>query len=510
VTRPDIVLVMVDQLAARWLERSWDGVVDLPNLRRLAEEGVRFTNAFTPNPVCSPARASIATGLTSQGHGVTECGYALDPAIPTFMHALRDAGWRTGAFGKLHLQPQIAGVHPDYHPYGFDVTHISEDPRAGAWLDWVHDHHPEHYQAAQATVWMTMIPELAAYGPDRVDLRVEILAAQRRHPETTEEAYPLPFPADVSQSAWITDRACDFIRGTEADTPLFAHVGYVQPHNPFSPPAEYLAHVHRDRIPEPVAAEWRADEYVGYYAHQRYAKASYDDGGWKRDRLHYFADLAHLDAEIGRLLAALAQAGRRENTYLVFASDHGELLHDHGLLGKWERHYDTCIRVPLVVHGPGLAPGTREELVDLADLAPTIVELAGLPQPELPRPDLGRPQLPTRIPRFAGRSLLPLCRGDGDSWRESVYIRSDNNHWEAGPRSWARTVRTARFRYTVHMNGGGEQLFDLIADPDEQHNLAADPASQGTRQRLRDLLFEHVVLEGYPNSPRQLYGIGAW
>ncbi|MGH3585748.1 MAG: sulfatase-like hydrolase/transferase, partial [Pseudonocardia sp.] len=158
---------MVDQLAARWLERSWDGVVDLPNLRGLAEGGVRFPNAFTPNPVCSPARASVATGLTSQGHGVTECGYALDPAVPTFMHALRDAGWRTGAFGKLHLQPQIAGVHPDYHPYGFDVTHISEDPRAGAWLDWVRDHHPEHYEAAQATVWMTMIPELAAYGPDR-------------------------------------------------------------------------------------------------------------------------------------------------------------------------------------------------------------------------------------------------------------------------------------------------------------------------------------------------------
>lgn len=508
--RPDILLVMVDQLAARWLEHARHGVADVPNLRRLTDTGVRFDTAFTGNPVCSPARATIATGLTGQGHGVTECGYRLDPAVPTFMQALQGAGWRTGAFGKLHLHPQIDGVHPDYRPYGFDVTHISEDPRAGAWLDWVRTRHPEHYRAAQATVWMTMIPQLRDYGPEHADLRAEIEQAQRLHPEATGEAYPLPFPAEVSQTAWITDRACEFLRGTPATTPLFAQVSYVQPHNPFTPPAEYVPGVDPGRLPPPVAAEWSGDPRVPYFAQERYATPSYDTGDWRHDRRLYFADLAHLDAEIGRLLDCLTETGRLDNTYLIFTSDHGELLHDHGLLGKWERHYDSCIRVPLTVHGPGLTPGVQTELVELLDIAPTMFDLAGLEHPSLAQPDLGRGRHPDRIPRLAGRSLLPLCHGENPAWRDAVYIQSNNNHWEASPRSWARTIRTARFRYTAYLAGGGEQLFDMEADPDEQHNLAGAPDFEELRRGLRDRLFELVVLDGYPNSPRQLHGIGTW
>ncbi|KUL55380.1 hypothetical protein ADL22_00330 [Streptomyces sp. NRRL F-4489] len=515
----NIVLVMVDQLAARWLEQAWDGIVDLPNLRRLADRGVRFTNAYTPNPVCSPARASVATGLTSQGHGVTECGYTLDPELPTFMRELQQGGWRTGLFGKLHLAPSIAGVRPDYRRYGFDVTCVTEDARAGEWLDWVRDQHPGHYEAAQATVWMTMIPELTGYGPDRIDLRAEIEKARQRYPEAATEAYTLPFPAEVSQTAWITDRACDFVRSTAADTPFFAQVSYVQPHNPFAPPAEYVPHVRTERIPEPVPAEWAVADRLPYFAQERYGRCSYDTRDWARDRRLYFADCAHLDHELGRLLDCLAETGTLAGTYVLFCSDHGELLHDHGMLGKWERHYDPCIRVPLIVNGPGLTPGFRDELVELTDLAPTILDLAGLDHPVLPRPDLGRPRNPERIPLFAGRSLLPLCLGgepgddqggEAEPWRDAVYIQSNNNHWEASPRSWARTIRTARHRYTTFFSGGGEQLFDLVSDPDEQHNLAGLPEWEETRRELRDRLLEMIVCAGYPNSPRDLFGIGTW
>ncbi|WP_337822845.1 sulfatase family protein [Amycolatopsis sp. A1MSW2902] len=506
--RPDIVLVMVDQLAARWLERAFEGVVAVPNLRRLAESGVRFANAFTPNPVCSPARASIATGLSSQGHGVTECGYRLSPDVPTFMHALQGAGWRTGAFGKLHFQPQLAGVRPDYRPYGFEVTRISEDPRAGEWLDWVRRVHPEHYRAAQATVWMTMIPELADYGPEHIDLAEEIRRAREYYPQTAGEAYPLPFPAEVSQTAWITGRACDFIRETPVDTPLFAQVSYVQPHNPFTPPQEYVPLVCDALIPEPVGAEWQDDARVPYFAQERYARPSYDIADWKRDRKLYFADLAHLDHELGVLLDCLAETGRLARTHVIFTSDHGELLHDHGLLGKWERHYDPCIRVPLIVCGPGVEPGVRTDLVDLCDLAPTVFDLAGLPQPVLPKPDLGRPYEPDTLPRFAGRSLF--ASSSESEPRDAVYVQSNNNHWSATPGNWARTLRTARYRYTSFLAGGGEQLFDLERDPDEQHNLAGKPESEWIQRDLRDRLFERIALEGYPNSPRGLFGIGTW
>ncbi|TDD00172.1 DUF4976 domain-containing protein [Nonomuraea deserti] len=507
--RPNIVLVMVDQLAARWLEQAWQGVVDLPNLRALAEGGVRFPNAFTPNPVCAPARATVATGLTSQGHGVTECGYDLDPALPTFMRTLQRGGWRTGAFGKLHLRTQIGGVRPDYRPYGFDVTHITEDPRAGEWLDWVREHHPEHYRAALSTVWMTMIPELRAYGPQRRDLVAEIEAARREFPASTGEAYTLPFPAEISQTSWITERACDFIRGTEAGRPLFAHVSYVQPHNPFAPPAGYLRHVRAENIPVPLPAEWRSGG-PAYFDREQYRQASYDVDDWKSHRLHYFADLAHLDEQLGRLVDCLRETGRLAGTYVIFTSDHGELLHDHGLVGKWERHYDTCIRVPLIVSGPGLSPAVRSELVELTDLAPTILDLAGLEPDPLARPHLGNPHVPRQLPALPGSSLLPLCQGLDLDWRTAVYVQSNNNHWEASPRSWSRTIRTARHRYTRYFGGGGEQLFDLEADPDEQHDLAADPAAEPIRRRLHDELLELVVLDGYPNSPRGLYGIGTW
>ena len=515
----DIVLVMVDQLAARWLERAAaDAIVPLPGFARLRASGTTFRNAFTGNPVCSPARATIATGLTSQGHGVTECGYDLDPAVPTFMRALQESGTRTGAFGKLHFRTQLEGVNPDYRPYGYDVTEITEDPRAGAWLDWVRAAHPEHYEAAQATVWMTMVPELAAYGPEREDLagriervRAEFGWATEEFPDNTSEAYTLPFPAEVSQTAWITDRALEFISGTPADRSLFAHVSYVQPHNPFAPPAEYAGLVDTARIPSPAPAEWYPERDPAYFRAEHYPSPSYDRTDWRHERRMYFADLAHLDHELGRILDGLAAAGRQD-AYVIFTSDHGELLHDHGLTGKWERHYDPCVRVPFIVAGPGVAGGTvRDELVDHTDIAPTVYELAGLPLPRLSRPYYGRPLNPPEIPALPGRSVLPLCRGEAaEGWRDAVYVRSDNNHWEASPRSWARTVRTARYRYTRFLGGGGEQLFDLAADPDEQRNLAGDPAYDGPRRELADRLFELVAGEGYPNSPRALYGIGTW
>ena len=141
-TQPNIIFFMVDQLAAKWLEAAMDGICDLLNIQRLKSQGASFTNAITSNPVCCAARSTLATGLTARGHGVIENGYQLDPALPTFMRTLQADGWRTGAFGKVHLKPHFAGLRPDYRPYGFDVTHITEDARGGEWLDWIASEHP--------------------------------------------------------------------------------------------------------------------------------------------------------------------------------------------------------------------------------------------------------------------------------------------------------------------------------------------------------------------------------
>jgi len=507
VTGRTVILFMVDQLAARWLEVAGDGVVHLPHFDALRAEGVTFTQAFSTNPVCAPARASIATGLSNEAHGVTECGYDLDPATPTFMQALQGNGWRTGGFGKLHFLTQIEDVTPDYRPYGFDEVAITEDSRVGAWLDWVQRNHPEHYRAALSTVWMTMTEGLSDYGPDHRDLRAEILAAQRAFPESTSEAYELPFPAEVSQTAWITDRACDFLR-SNPDGDLFAQISYVQPHNPFTPPAEFVDRVHVDAIPAPVPAEWMIDR-IGYFDQDRYAGPSYDQRDWRRDRRLYFADLAHLDHELGRVRDTLRAAGRLADTLFVFTSDHGELLHDQGLLGKWERHYDPCVRIPMIVSAPGTVAGDRPELVEHTDIAATVYDWAGIAPPTIPRFVRAGDDVP--MPILMGRSLLPLLHGRPDTpWRQNILIQSNNSHLDASPRSWARTLRTPQFRFTRYLDGGGEQLFDLLNDPDEQLNLAGDPKWSQVRAELLDALLDRVAADGFPNSPRQLYKIGSW
>jgi arylsulfatase len=507
-----ILVFFLDQLSAKWLEAAGEQL-PLPNIRRLQQMGTTFSNAITSNPVCCPARATVATGLNSRQHGVLENGYQLGPELPTFMQTLQDAGWRTGAFGKVHFHPHFAGLYPDYTPYGFDVTHITEDPRGGEWLDWVEREHPEHYDAALATVWAPHIPEFASYGPDNVNLRERIERIRASFQWATDEfpdndagAYSLPFPEEMSQTAWITGHARDFLGGLSDEQPFLAQVSYVQPHGPYCPPAEYLRLVDPDNLPEPALAEWQEDPHAPAYFESKQPSG----GNWRHVRRCYFADLLHLDHQLGLVLDQLEALNRLQSTAIILLADHGDLLGDHGCYGKEERHYDACIRVPLIIAGPGLKPGqTRVEMVQLEDICPTVLDLAGQSLP--PMPKLG-PYLnmdAADIPQLPGRSLLPLCRGETPAdWRTAAYIESYNKISSADPGDWARSIRTERYRYTLYPCGNGEQLFDLMNDPDEQNNLVADPDHAHTRTELRDQLLELIILQDYPKPRRELYALG--
>ena len=512
--RPDIVLFMLDQLAARWLESPCDSVVPTPHLDRLRARGVTFTRCIAGNPICMPARATIATGLSARGHGVLTNGYRLDPELPTFMSLLQGAGYRTGVAGKVHFRPHFAGLYPDYTRYGFDVAHVTEDARGGEWLDWVAERHPEHFDAVLATIWPSHIPEYSAYGPRRENLKRRIEAiresfqwATPEHPHNSPRAYTLPFPAAVSQTEWITGHGVDFLRDTAPDTPLLLQASYVQPHGPFCPPAATMDRVTADRIPPPAPVEWVDDPLAPEcFATSEGAHRSIPDD-WRRTRHYYFADLGHLDDQLGRVMAALEQRGRLDDTCFILMADHGELLLDHGFTGKGERHYDAAIRVPLTIAGPGLQRGaTVDRFVQHEDLFPTILELAGVAPPE---PRTMGPYLRETPATLTGRSLLPLCRGEQPAgWRDAAYIESYNNISTATPRNWARSVRTADWRYTHYPSGTGEQLFHLAEDPGEQRNLAADPAHAATRNELRDRLLDLVILQDYPHTHRDLFALG--
>ncbi|MER7281999.1 sulfatase-like hydrolase/transferase [Dactylosporangium sp. NPDC000244] len=516
-TPPNVLLVIVDQLAAKWLEAAFDGAAPLPNLEWLRDSGTMFRNAFTPNPVCSPARASLATGLPSSAHGVVECGYRLDPAIPTFMGELQRAGWRTSLHGKLHFQPNLETFYPDYRQYGFDHTDVTEDVRVGPWLDWVRETHPLHYPAALATVWMTMHPALRS--EPFSGLREDIEKVQRawrwasdERPLDSAESYALPFPAEISQSAWITDRAVERITAHSGGEPMFAQVGYIQPHNPFCAPEELLRLVNEAAIPAPVPAEWASDPNAPtiFSSAKRGPCATYDEAG-RNARQIYFADLIHLDQQFGRLRQALVDSGRLHDTYLIFTSDHGELLYDHGLLGKWNRHYDACIRVPLLIAGPGIAAGAVEDsLVELTDLAPTILDLCGVAEPRLPRFEAADASVRWDLRALHGRSLGRIGSVEHPApRRESVLVESYGTHWNSDADGFARTLRTARHRYTVY-GDGSEQLFDLQVDPDEQDNLVGRAGTESLRTGLSRQLLQALITRDNPPPGAGLYARQGW
>ena len=529
--RPNIVFVIPDQLSAKWLEQPCRSACRTPGLDRLQRDGVTFSRFISSNPVCCPTRATMATGLTTRGHGLLQNGYRLDESVPTFMRQLRDAGWRTGAFGKIHLHPHYESLHPDYSVYGWDVVRNTEDPRAGYWRDWVEREHPRHFEQALATVWATGIPELRSYGPEGRDLSERIRAirasfpwATEEHPGGTHAMYTLPFPEEVSQTRWTADNAIRFIAETPADQPLYAHISFVQPHLPSCPPARTMGLVNPDRLPSPIPPHWPDDPTAPACLARTEGATAQIPEDWRLRRWYYMADVAHIDEQLGRIVRALEESGRWPNTYLIFMSDHGEMLLDHGFVGKAERHYDGCIRVPLTVAGPGLEPGTEHlELIQPEDLFPTVLEMAGLP---LPRPAVGaevqsmqdlssshgiygRGAEVAELRDFPGSSLIPLCRGESPpGWREWAYTESYNNIDSFSPTHWARTVRDAHWRYTYYPAGGGEQLFDLENDPDEAINLAADPGHAATRNRLRDMLLESVVMQDHPHTPRSRFALG--
>ena len=513
--RPDIIFFIMDQLSARWFN---GGIVPTPNFDRLRARGVSFTSACVSNPICCASRATLATGLSTRGHGVLQNGYELDPAIPTFMRELQQAGWRTGAFGKVHFHSQFAGVHPDYRPYGFDEVAHTEDARAGYWLDWVERTHPRHYEAALATIWGVAIPELKAYGPGKVDLSARIAAIRRKFQWATKEfphnapgRYTLPFPREMSQTEWITQNAADFIRKTDTSRPIYAHISYVQPHGPFCPPGDCMKNVDESRIPAPEPIEWLNDPGAPKCFPRTEGARTAMPADWRTTRHYYMADLTHLDEQLGRVTSALEEAGRLHRSYIILLSDHGELLLDHGFTGKGERHYDACVRVPLVVAGPGLKQNIeRRELVQLEDIFPTVMEAAGLPMPA-PRVTGPYLKMPPDAERYSGQSLLPLCRGEEPArWREAQEIESYNNIDSTTPANWARTIRTSEWRYTLYPAGSGEQLFSLQNDPGEQRNLARDGGYAKVRGEMRDRLLESLILADYPHTRKNLYGLGVF
>jgi choline-sulfatase len=467
----NIVFIMADQLAAGFLHCYGGEVDSTPTLDRLAAEGARFERCYATHPVCAPNRATILTGRSSCVHGIISNNFVLATDDPTYAHVLRAAGYRTGGFGKFHQTPMHTPAPDHLAHLGFDVSHVTEDPK-WPWLDWVAEHHPDYYEPALAMCWpWPNTPSDPRFAEREEALRQYLTPLQEAEPWPL--MHPSPLPPEVHDTTYITEMGLTFMQDCvdhHAGQPFFCHVSYVDPHDPYDPPEPYASMFDPADMRDPLPAAWMEEDFETLAAaHHEFPGFSdiYDQPAViRRLRALYHGSLRFLDDQIARIVSFLEAQGLWDSAVLVFTTDHGDMLGDHGLITKGVKPYDTGIRVPLIVAGAGVAPQVVDRLTCTLDFYPTFCDWAALP--------------PEARPPVEGCSFAPVCAGgdDPEPWPE-VLVSYGGVQTVISDDGWRLT------RFPDEARG---QMFNLVADPGEQHNLYDDPAFADRRRRLLEQL----------------------
>ena len=458
--RPNILLIVTDQHRLEAVGAYGDTPCQTPHIDRLAERGTRFENVYTTYPVCSPARGTIMTGQWPMRHGITANTNNLTAAC----HHVRDSpnllprklqarGYRTGYTGKWHLGDSKDAMH--LGKYESPWPHIEALPR-----DYGFDgqNFPGHGAGG------FQYPEYKQY------LKDHGFTGAKENGELTE-------PVESTVPYFLTSHTISLIdQYREAEEPFFIWHNFWGPHGPYLATKEYND-IYRDMdLPPWPNFDWPAQDTPGPHQAKIYRdpKAASWRDYWQRQLQRYYAFTTMIDDQIGRMLQHLEETGLAENTVVIFCADHGETLGSHGgLTDKGYHHFEEIQRIPLIVRGPGVREAqVRDELISLADLMPTVCDLAGDDAEHEP---------------IQGRSFAPLLKGQAvPDWREDVLIEFD------GLNNGACTIRTlvaGRYKYGLNLVHQDE-LYDLEADPWETRNLIADADHQALAQRLRERIFE--------------------
>jgi len=449
--RPNILLITCDQLRYDFIRAyAKNDFMQTPNIDALARNGCLYENAYSPNPVCIPARHNLITGLTARHHGFDDnyFGEQSKPCpwyLPTFAQILSDAGYSTIAIGKMHFQPERRAT-------GFD-SFLNCDEVV---KDLMEDEYAQFLRNS-------------GYGD--IGSMHGVRNILYMQPQQSL------LPEQMHESHWIADRTIEYIRmRKKQERPFLIWTGFIHPHPPLAVPASW-AHKYDGKIPGCVSSMTP----VSTLARETGCIADGpDDARLNRIRELYACAVSFVDHQIGRIIEALRETGELEHTFVLFTSDHGEMLGDLGAFQKF-LPYDPSCRIPFIVQWPGgVAPGTvRRDFVDLNDVLPTFVRLAGTTYP-------GAYELP-------GESIL------GDSvLKNRKYQYAEYQH---GSKRWC-FLRDERYKF-IHYYGDDEQLFDMVEDPHERLNLlyrCTDTAVFGIRDRLRSELLKYEEKYGLEGS----------
>lgn len=450
--QPNLLFILPDQLRPDFLGCYGGRAIRTPHIDALAADGVRFTDAVSTSPVCVPARASLLTGLDPFSTGVIGNGLWLRPdrhalGIETWPEILGRAGYRTAAIGKMHFYPWDASE-------GFQERVIADDKR--------HIHIEDDYAAF-----------LRAYG-------------HRKYHGSEHEGYLenqgaifSRVPRELTVDRFVGRHACEFLAGYREERPFALMVGLPSPHCPYDPLPESVAEVDREALPAPAppspTAPFPAAQREAFLERQLGPANGIDYREFapeqkRRVRAHYAGLVKQVDDEVGAILAALRTSGRWDDTVVIFASDHGDLLGDHDLIAKANFYEGSC-RIPLIVRAPGLAPSTCGAPVELTDLTSTLLTCAGV------RPPNGWDSIP-----------LPGFVPDGGRRRTEQYgvlpsscmLRSDG--WKL-----------------IRYDSGESFLFHHAVDPGEQRDLKHTPEGR-ERFETMDARLNAWLLRGIRRS----------
>ena len=439
--KPNVLLICVDQWSGRVMGSAGHPCISTPTLDSLAANGVRFTNAYSAHPTCIPARRSLMTGTTAKTHGDRCYTSMLEmPNVPTLAGTFAQAGYQTYAVGKLHVYPQRDRI--GYH----DVI-LNEEGR--------------HESTLTADDYELFLAEHGHVGQ-------EFVHAMGNNDYATR---PWHLPEHLHPTNWSVHQTCRMIKRRDPSRPAFWCMSFNHPHPPLVPLRDYLDMYSDVDIPEPAIGDWAQDRENWPYTVKQSAgttqwKLSRDD--IKRARRAYYALCTHIDHQIRLVIGLLREEGLLHDTIIMFTADHGDMLGNHGEYGKGV-FYEDSARIPFIIV-PTAAYDRMghhkvdDRLVELRDVMPTLLDLAGVPIPKT----------------VEGVSLI------SDESRDFLY----GEHYE-GDRA-TRMIRDERYKLIYYAVGNITQLFDLQEDPDETHNLAESPAHTETKERLTQKLIENL------------------
>ncbi|MDE2857336.1 MAG: sulfatase-like hydrolase/transferase [Chloroflexota bacterium] len=476
---PNILWICTDQQRYDTIAALGNSFVSTPNIDSLARQGVAFERTYCQSPICTPSRASFLTGMYPSSLRVNRNGNPRFPDFPPLIsRRLADRGYVCGLIGKLHLASAYGRIE-ERADDGYSFWNYSHAPRD----DWEKGH----------------------------DYAEWVRSKGFNLGELTRD--PAGVPAELHQTTWCAEKTIEFIEENR-DRNWFASVNIYDPHPPFNPPRVYRELFDPAQVQPPLFRESDLEqqkklERIDFQSAARHPDdldikspilpqsptpglAEADSPG-ARDAgaliAAYYAMIKLIDDQLGRIMGALDALDLRQNTVIIFTSDHGEMLGDHGLILKGCRFYEGLVRVPLIWSWPGrfLTDLRSDALVELTDIVPTLLDIVDLPAPDY----------------LVGTSLLSILTGEGPPQRRE-YVRCEYiDALDLPDHSRATMYCDGTYKIVHYHSLGAGELYDLAEDPGEFHNLWDLESAADLRTDLTQRAFDATISTLYPGLERR-------